>query len=221
MSRTQNLIYPGAKLPLPVALRSPIITKVMRFLSIFDRGHKHCWLWSAANTSQDLEVKCKPNRTSKLQQGHSCRRNRAEVKTIQEHDIKLHPILNEYLEQNTRGWSRLYIKYQVSEDTWKTPAESSRRHSDQGDRRTPVTISYPSVSFAQLHRPWGCSRQLAHASQRWGWSKTWDQTFVWVSKELSRAVILAYYFMICVNEELPCELGRTAPLCWRGQPRQP
>lgn len=120
-----------------------------------------------------------------------------------------------------RGWSCLSIKYQVFEDTWKTPAESSRRHSDQGDRRTPVTISYTSVSFVQLHRPWGCSRQLAHTSQQWGWSKTWDQTFVWVSKEINRAVILAYYFMIRINEELPCELGRTAPLCRRGQPRQP
>lgn len=47
-------------------------------------------------------MKSKLNQVSKLQQGHSCRRNGAEVKTIQEHGIKLHPILNKYLEQNIK-----------------------------------------------------------------------------------------------------------------------
>lgn len=40
---------------------------------------------------------------SKLQQGLFSRRNRAEVETILEHDIKLHSILNKYLEQNGGG----------------------------------------------------------------------------------------------------------------------
>ena len=190
---------------------------------IWQRGHKYCWLWSAANTSQGLEVKRKLNQESKLQQGHSCRRNRAEVETIQEHDIKFHPILNKFLEQNTKGGVGLSI-HQTS-NIWGHLKRLQLSHPGNAQTKEikviQVTIGYTSISFIERSRPWGCSRQLAHASEQWGSSKTWDQTFVWVSEEISKAVILAYYFMINTNEELPHELARTAPLCQRGQPRQP
>ena len=72
---------------------------------IWQTGQKYCWLWSVANTSQGVVVKCKLNEVSKLQQGHASRRNRVEVETIQEHVIKLYPILNKCLKQNIRGWA--------------------------------------------------------------------------------------------------------------------
>lgn len=113
------------------------------------------------------------------------------------------------------GWVCLSIKYQVSENMWKTPAKSSRKCSDQWGRRAQITISYTSVSFTELSKLWGCSRQLAHASEQWGWSKTWHQIFVWVDEELSKPVIPSYYFMIYTSEELTHELTSTEPLCQR------
>lgn len=75
--------------------------------------------------------------------------------TILEHDIKLHPVVNRYLEQNIkkgeRGGEAVYpsnINYLRTSER----LQLSHPGNAQTKERTGVSISYTSVSFIQLSR---------------------------------------------------------------------